>query len=236
MRLRHLLILILIIGSHTRATAQVGQSRNDLAIGINGGYLLNRVAFTPSIKQTWKGGETFGLTVRYTCEKYFSALCAIQAEINYANMGWKEVIETSSDTYSRDMRYIQMPIFARLAWGKERRGLQVFFQVGPQLGYYLSSTDHRGGEWTDYNLGLRPNYVIEQYDLNVENKFEYGIAGGLGMQLNTRIGSFSLEGRYFYALSDMFHNGKKDAFGRSANGAIYIKAGYTFDIIRTKGL
>lgn len=236
MRLRLLLIVILIIGTHARVAAQVGQSRTDLAIGVNGGYILNRVSFNPSIKQSWKGGETFGLTVRYTCEKYFTAFCAIQAEVNYANMGWKEVIETSDDTYSRDMRYIQMPIFARLAWGKERRGVQVFVQAGPQLGYYLSSVAHRGGDWSAYTLGLRPNLITKQYDLDVENKFEYGIAGGLGMQVNTRIGHFTLEGRYFFALSDMFHNGKQDTFGRSANGAIYIKAGYTIDIIRTKGL
>ena len=45
-----------------------------------------------------------------------------------------------------------------------------------------------------------------------------------------------LEGRYFYGLSDIFNNSKKDPFGRSANGAIYIKAAYLFDVIRTKGV
>ncbi|MCI7082988.1 MAG: PorT family protein, partial [Paraprevotella sp.] len=45
---------------------------------------------------------------------------------------------------------------------------------------------------------------------------------------------FLLEGRYYYALSDIFKNSKKDPFGRSANGAILIKASYLFDIIKTK--
>ncbi|MBQ7442356.1 MAG: PorT family protein [Bacteroidaceae bacterium] len=229
-----LISLIFLFCTRAHVAAQVGEHRNDLAIGVNGGYLLNRVSFSPSIKQSWKGGETFGVTVRYTCEKYFSAFCAIQAEINYANTGWKELIETSTDTYRRDMRYMQMPIFARLAWGKEHRGLQLFVQAGPQLGYYLSSTEHRGGEWSERNLGLRPNLVVQQYDKEVETKFEYGIAGGLGVQMNTRIGQFSLEGRYFFALSDMFKNGKQDPFGRSANGTIYIKAGYTINVITTK--
>lgn len=228
------LLYIIIICACARASAQVGELRNDFAIGVNGGYLLNRVSFNPTIKQSWKGGETFGITLRYTCEKYFSAFCALQAEVNYANMGWKELIETSSDTYYRDMRYVQLPIFARLAWGKERRGLQFFFMIGPQLGFFLSDTEHRGGEWSNETLYARPNRVVAQYDLDVERKFEYGLAGGIGMELNTKIGHFTLEGRYFYALSDMFNNGKKDPFGRSANGAIYVKAGYLFDIIRTK--
>lgn len=213
------------------ASAQVGELRNDFAIGINGGYLLNRVDFSPTIKQTWKGGETFGLTFRYTCEKYFSAYCAIQAEVNYANMGWKELIETSDDKYSRDIKYVQVPILARLAWGKTA---MVFLCAGPQVGYYLSETEHRSGEWTTMNLLLRPNQVTAQYGKVVERKFDYGLTGGLGMEINTIIGHFTLEGRYYFALSDMFNNGKKDPFGRSANGAIFIKGGYLFDIIKTK--
>lgn len=233
MKLR-LLLIFLILCAHVRVMAQVGEHRNDLAIGVNGGYLFNRVSFNPTVKQAWKGGETFGITLRYTCEKYFSAFCAIQTEINYANMGWKEVIETSDDTYSRDMRYVQMPIFARLAWGKERRGVQGFFQVGPQLGYFLSQTEHYGGEFSEATLRRRPGGVYQQYGKEVERKFEYGIVGGLGMEVNTGIGHFSLEGRYFFALSDIFNNGKQDPFGRSANGAIYVKVGYAYDVIKTK--
>ncbi len=76
---------------------------------------------------------------------------------------------------------------------------------------------------------------MEQYDLQVQKKFEYGLTGGAGLDLSTRSGHhFLLEGRYYYALSDIFKNSKKDPFGRSANGAILIKASYLFDIIKTK--
>ena len=73
------LLYIIIICACARASAQVGELRNDFAIGVNGGYLLNRVSFNPTIKQSWKGGETFGITLRYTCEKYFSAFHPILA-------------------------------------------------------------------------------------------------------------------------------------------------------------
>jgi len=212
--------------------AQVGLPRNDLAIGVNGGYMLNRVSFTPTIKQKWKTGETFGLTIRYTCEKYFSAICAIQAELNYSNLGWREFIETSPDTYSRDMRYFQMPIFARLGWGRERRGAQFFFQIGPQINYFLSDTEHFSEPWEG---SPRPNNVTQQYGKAVENEFEYGLVGGIGLEVSTSIGHFLLDGRYYYGLSDIFSNGKKDPFGRSANGAIAVKLSYLFDLIRTKG-
>ena len=230
------LLLLLAVLLCAPLQAQVGEHRNDLTIGLNGGYLLNRTSFNPTIKKVFKGGETFGVTVRYTCEKYFAAICAIQAEINYANMGWKEDIdpELSSDTYYRDMRYIQMPIFARLSWGRERKGFLFGFLIGPQLGYCFSETEHYSDPWAGTP---RPNNVTQQYGKTVERRFEYGISGGLSFEIGTkRAGRFMLEGYYFYGLSDIFNNSKKDPFGRSANGAIIVKAAYLYDIIRTKDI
>lgn len=217
------------------ALCQVGEHRNDLAIGVSGGYTLNRISFSPTIKQKWHGGYNGGLTIRYTCEKYFSALCALQAEVNYAQLGWRENIETSNDTYLRTMNYVQVPLLARLAWGREEGGVQAFLALGPQLGYCLGESEERGGEWSEATLSLRPNHVTMQYDMPVGKRFEYGITGGLGIEINTRhAGHFILEGRYYYALSDIYPNGKKDIFGRSANGAIYARCAYLFDVIRTK--
>lgn len=230
--LRHTLLLVLVLFSPVAVKAQVGEPRSDLAWGVNGGYMMNQVSFNPTIKQTFKGGETFGLTLRYTCEKYFTAICAVQAELNYANLGWKENIEDSEDTYSRDVRYIQLPLLTRMGWGRERRGGQFFFVLGPQFGYMISETEHRSTPWVGRP---RPNNVTAQYDLKVQHKFEYGLTGGIGVEISTRLGHFLLEGRYYYGLSDMFDNGKKDPFGRSANGAIVAKASWLFDLIRTPG-
>lgn len=213
-----------------KANAQVGEHRSDLALGISGGYALNQMTFSPSIKQNWKGGMLLGATARYTCERYFTAICAVQAELNYANLGWKELIESGTDTYKRDMHYLQMPLLARMAWGRERRGAQFFFLVGPQFGYCFSETEHYSSPWAG---SPRPNNVTMQYGKSVENRFEYGITGGLGIEISTTIGHFQLEGRYYYGLSDIWSNSKKDPFGRSANGAILIKLSYLIDLIRT---
>lgn len=217
------------------AFAQVGEYRSALAVGVNGGYVMNRVSFDPSVKQGFHGGTTMGLSLRYTCERYFKLLCALQVEANFAQMGWKETIETSSDTYSRTVNYMQVPLLARLGLGREEKGVMGYLVLGPQLGFYLSDSDKRGGEWTDETLALRPNRVVEQYDLPIKNKFEYGITGGLGLEVNTRrAGHFMIEGRYYFGLSNIFGDGKADAFGRSANGAIVAKASYMFDLFRRK--
>ena len=36
--------------------------------------------------------------------------------------------------YKRTINYIQVPIFAHLAWGREPRGLNIFVNAGPQFG------------------------------------------------------------------------------------------------------
>ena len=211
-------------------SAQVGELRNVLAIGVNGGAAFDKISFEPTIKQNYKMGPSFGITARYTCEKYFNLICAIQAEVNYTQMGWKELIETSTDTYQRYINYIQVPMLARLGIGKEKRGIMGYLVLGPQLGFCIGDSDKRGGEWSETTLGQRPNHVVQQYDLPIQRKFDYGITGGLGMEVNTAIGHFMIEGRYYFGLADIFNNGKADTFGRSAHGAIIAKATYLVDL------
>ena len=216
--------------------AQVGDARSDLSIGVNAGYTLNQVSFNPTIKQNWKGGTTLGLTLRYTCEKYLAAICALQAEINYADLGWEENIEPEygTDTYYRQIHYLQIPILARLAWGRELKGGQFFFLVGPQIGFCLGEKEHYSNPWDGTR---RPNNITQQYRRKVENIFDYGITAGAGVEISARhVGHFQLEGRYYYGLADIFNNSKRDPFGRSANGAIVIKATYLFDLLLTKGV
>ena len=240
-KMKKILILFLIINcqlsivNHVRA--QIGEQRNVLSLGANAGVALNSVDFDPTIKQKMHAGPSLGLSLKYMCEKYFTTYCALYTEFNYPQLGWKEDIrslqgERLNDTYSRNVSYIQIPIFARLAWGKEQRGLQFFFQAGPQIGFCIGDSDKRSAVWTTDEEGIpsRPNNVVAQYDLDIEHKFDYGIAGGLGLEYNSPIGHFILEGRYYYGLADMFGNSKKDPFARSANGTIHIKLAYLMDL------
>ena len=228
------LLFILCIALSTACFAQVGELRNNLAIGINGGYNLSKVDFSPTIKQNLHPGMTGGLTLRYTSEKYFALICAAQLEVNFAQRGWTEFIEDgSNNTYSRTTNYVEIPFFAHLGWGQDERGLQFFVNAGPQLGFFLSDKERYGfTSEHPWDESRRPNGIVQQYDKDVEKNFEYGIAGGLGLELKTGIGNFIVEGRYFFGLSDMFGNSKADPFGRSANTTITGKVSYLIDITK----
>ena len=225
--------ICLLSGVPLLSHAQVGEFRKDLAIGFNGGVNLNSIGFTPTIKQGSLMGMTGGVTLRYTCEKYFATIAAVQMEINYSQHGWEENIDDgSTNTYKRVINYIEVPFFAHLGWGREQRGVQFFMNAGPQFGLYLSDKETYGGDTWD--VSQRPNNVTEQYGKKIENSFDYGIAGGLGLDLCTNIGHFILEGRYYYGFGNIFSDTKKDPFSCSNNSVITIKFSYLFDILRTK--
>ena len=236
----------------TKAQAQVGDYRNDLAIGINGGYQLNSMSFVPKVPQGMLGGKTFGITGRYTCEKYFSSICAVQVEVNYAEVGWKESILSINDEpcvlkygdhagevafYSRTQRYIQVPLLAQLGWGREVNGVKAYLNMGPQFGYLLSESTSTNFDVHSYYSTTpdRVSNVIAQDTMAVENKFDYGITAGLGMEISMgKAGHVTLEARYYYGLGNTYGDSKRDYFARSNHNSIVFRASYLFDIMRTK--
>ena len=232
MRRLSLILIACIVAIKTMA--QVGELRDNVSIGFNGGYNLSSVDFSPTIKQGLQPGYTGGATLRYTTEKYFALICAAQLEVNFAQRGWYETIDDGSDnTYRRTTNYIEIPCFAHLGWGKEDRGFQFFINAGPQIGLFLSDEEFYGfTQEKPWDPSNRPNNQTAQYGKKVENTLEYGIAGGAGIELKTGIGNFIVEGRYFFGLSDMFGNSKADPFGRSANTTITAKITYLVDILK----
>ena len=237
-RILFLIILTALAATPCKLAAQVGAARRAIAVGVNGGVVLNSVGFDPTIKQSMHQGTTFGVTFRMTSEKYFKSLCALQIELNYAGLGWKEQVlnaagEPLPDSYQRNMNYVQLPFLARMGWGREKRGAMGYIVAGPQVGYCFGEATKRGASWTiDETTGLpdRPNGLCAQYDLGVQRRFDYGITAGAGLEVDTRAGHFMIEGRYYYGLGDFFNNAKKDVFGRSNNNAIVVKFTYLFDL------
>ena len=212
--------------------AQLGEERQNWAVGVNMGMNMTKVDFSPRIKQKSHNGMAFGLTARYMCEKYFNMICGIQAEINYTQRGWKEDIEDGTeDTYSRTMNYVEIPLLAHLAFGKDAldKGVKFFVNMGPQVAFFLNEKEKMSENW---NPSGRPNGVIQQYGKMVENKFDYGLLGGLGLELSTKAGHFLLEGRYYYGLADFWGSLKKDDFGRSGHSYMGVKLTYLFDITK----
>ena len=242
-------ISLLLMFMSLSSWAQIGDHRNELSIGVNGGYVMSNVGFTPSVTQKMHGGIPGGFTVRYTCEKYFKSICAIVGEVNISQMGWTEDIRTADDLpvinsvtkvaeeYERQLTYVQVPLMARLGWGRERKGFQAFFQLGPQVGMYLGDKKKSNFDYGSRNVNDRIGALREAVmdTLDVQRKFDYGITAGFGLEYsNPKLGHFIIEGRYYYGLGDIYKNTKSDYFGRSNNSGIFVKLTYLWDIVKSK--
>lgn len=225
-KLRFIGLFVVTVAFSTVASAQVGDLQNNFSVGVNAGVNLTSAQFSPTVRQNQLMGTVLGVTGRYISEKYFGMTCGIRMEVNYSQHGWKEFVEGFDDLqFQRTLNYVDIPFLAHLAFGKK---FQFFIDGGPQIGFYLSDSSKISGDW-DSVSGI----VVEQHTLDIKHKFDYGITGGIGLELKTRkAGNFLLEGRYYYALSDFFGNEKQDYFGRSANTTISIKLTYLFDITK----
>ena len=170
-----------------------------------------------------KMGLNGGVTVRWNTEPHLG----LQAELNFSQQGWQEKYEEKPEYhYSRTINYIEMPFLTHIYFGK--KNFRFFVNLGPKIGFAL-------GESTDSNLnGVNPNEnrPDEQHTLEVQRKFDWGLCGGPGIELRTGIGSFLLEGRYYYALGDIFNSRKGNPFPKSASQVISAKITYLIPIIK----
>ena len=223
--MKRILTTIIAIALALGINAQVEEPRNILEIGVAGGINLSQMDFQPTIRQFNLQGVGGGVSLRYTSEKYFNMICAAQIEVNFAQRGWEEDFDDETkNSYSRCLNYIEVPFLAHLSFGKEPYGLQFFINLGPQIGFLLDDSEKYEGEWS---IESRPSATQAIYGKQIENKFDYGILGGAGLELKTKVGNFFIEGRYYYGLGDIFNNSKTDDFGRSANTTIYARIGYS---------
>lgn len=244
--MRKILFTIILLINVILAYGQVGEYRNVFSVGVGGGYALNTIGFQPKVLQNMHGGVSIGVRGRYTCEKYFTMLCAVQMEANITQLGWRERIETIggakvvnpetgiAEEYKRDQTYLQIPFFAHLSWGKERKGVNAFINLGPQIGIALSEKTVKNYT-TPYiasnDANSRASSIVKQEDMPIENKFDYGIIVGAGVEFHiNKVGRFDIEGRYYYGLGNIYGDSKKDYFGISNNNTIFINLSYLYDL------
>ena len=68
-----------------------------------------------------------------------------------------------------------------------------------------------------------------QLDMAVSNKFDYGIAGGIGGEFYVQPRhSITLEVRYYFGLGNIFPSSKADHFSASRCTSIEATVGYNF--------
>ena len=191
----------------------------ELTYGAHAGVTLSRIGFLPRISQTLLLQETGGLMARYISEKHFGIL----VELNFSLRGWKEKQDTVSqfNRYTRSLSYIELPVMTHFYSNLGKR-VRIVVNAGPQISFNI------GEKVLEKEILIYPAPTYcDNYP--VQRKFDYGIGGGLGLEIRTGIGNFILEGRYYFGLSDVFNNTRADYFQSSHNQIISIRLGYLME-------
>ena len=212
-----IIILFILFFLGERVYSQTNLFTPEWSYGVNGGVTFSKVGFKTNFRvpQELLQQYSAGISVRYISEKYWG----IQAELNYSQRGWKELTDTVYlNKYSRSLTYLELPLLTHLYFNLGK-SVRLIFNLGPQIGYYIG-TKELEREIND------PDQEMSYYDLAVQNSFDYGLKGTAGFEFRTKIGSFVIDGRYYFGLSDIFKNRKKDLFSASPNKVIGVNLTY----------
>lgn len=202
-------------------------------IGVGFGPTFSSVDFAQSNASTGNAIPTKmmpqyagGLAVRYMSEKHLGFI----VELNMSQQGWEqnfreESLKELGLAHNRKMTYVEMPLLTHIYFGGKARFV---VNLGPKIAYLVSQKEELNSALASYlSSGKAPaNMVTYQYYKDTDRKFDYGIMGGIGMEFQSKIGNFMLEGRYYFGLSDMYDNSKADFFSRSANRVISARLTY----------
>jgi hypothetical protein len=214
-----LLLALLLIFSVLQVKAQ-RDFKPELYVGVGGGALSSSVDFAPQkVFQDMYLGYFGGVAAKYIAQKNMG----IVAELNYTQRGWKEKFRDNPEfAYTRTLNYVEIPFMTHVYAGK--KNMRFIFNAGPQIGVLINDNQIMSNGLAD-NLGENKN-TMQYMPIDSLKRFDYGLVGGLGLELKTNAGVFDLEGRYYFGLNDLFPNRRGDYFARSAHRIIEAKLTY----------
>jgi len=222
-------LIIVVLLTAMWAQAQPRLHQPEMYVGLHGGVQFSLVWFSPQldgtvtyVDRTLLSGDG-GLIFRYNGHKY----CGFQVELDYMQKGWRENVDNVKVTddaegvdvhYQRRLHYLEVPFMAHIYFGKKK--VRGFINLGPQFGVLLAET----------SSGTEHPQKREQY-APIENKFDWGLVGGLGMLFrSTKVGTFQFEARFNYSLGDFYPNHASDYFKHSNPMCLSANIGYLWEM------
>ena len=180
--------------------------RPQTMIGFQYGLSWNQVNFSPRVLQTNLEANRFGALFRYTGQAHLG----IQLEFAYDQRGWAETRDGVSSNYIRTIDYLEFAAFSHISIGKGK--VRPVILLGSYLSYPIAQEEIIPSDpiWTTAPLPY--------YNDPLPERLQYGLAGGLGFELNFESISFQVDARYRSALGGIFSFDNEDFFFSNSQG------------------
>lgn len=212
------IVLLLALCSSKSLFAQADSTafRPHTMIGVQYGLSWNEVNFSPRVSQTTLQANRFGAVVRYTAEPHLG----IQLEFAYDQRGWAETRDSISSNYTRTIDYLEFAAFTHISIG--RGAVRPIILLGSYLSYPIAQKEIIPSDpiWLDLPLPY--------YNEPLPERLQYGLAGGLGLELFFESFSFQLDARYRSALGGVFPSGESqftfsNSQGLTAQASLFLR-------------
>jgi hypothetical protein len=216
----------LLLGASTAAQAQENEEqKNRWSVGVKGGITLpsvissNQSLLRTGFRTQSRIRYTGGVAVQYLTEKNFG----LQVEFNYTQRGWEERpplgLEGRLPTrfYRVNLDYAEVPVLAHGYFGK--RNLRLFLNAGVYLAYLLSAETERASIPDDEDITIF-------YEAQFQNRIDFGVRGGGGVEVVTRVGMFQAEGSYNFGLNSVMDKNVQQIPHIVQNSTVAITLGY----------
>jgi hypothetical protein len=234
---------------------QINLYSQPVTVGVKGGISIPELkgGGTPQSEgYSSRLAPNFGAFVNYELNSALS----LQAEVLFSGQGGKrngmQAIDdvplpfpTNTTLYANFnneniINYLEIPILLKYTFSGNETGFSEYVDAGPYLGILLNAQTKTNG---NSNIYLDPSgnmplsiggYPLPPFDFNSNTSItsslktiNVGIAGGVGVNLNTSAGQFDLDIRGVYGLIPI----QVDKINGSNNtGALYVTIGYGLQI------
>jgi hypothetical protein len=179
-------------------------------------FIYSTDIFTPrEVNDGLLRGQAGGIVMQYITQPHFG----LQWEINFVQKGWIENFGNESDIFTTRLTYIDIPLLGHAYFGK--KVVRYFVNAGPYLGYLISSQEEREGNFDDEDITFR---YVEGRD----NKLDFGIRGGLGIEILTQVGMFQIEGGYNFGVASILDKNITPIPTSVQNQSVVITLGYLY--------
>lgn len=175
-----------------------------IGLGVRGGVNFASSELEEKIEGSWETSNAkFIPLLNFSVlgEISFSDKFAFQPEVNFIQKGYKNTISTDllDYDYKVKMNYVEVPLLLKGKFGSE--ALKFTALLGPTFGYTFSGKVKSDETETDINFD---EDQIKQTDL--------GAMLGIGVDIKAGPGSFFLDGRLGWGLSNLDDSENSDNF------------------------
>ena len=185
---KFLFIILLFLSTPLMAQWNVG-----LKAGANITWINYDQRFNQDIVETdFKIGYMGGLTFQY----FNQPNIGIQMEVLYIQKGFKTKLDTTANIqYERTIDYLSLPMLMHAYIGKKKFNMSIL--LGPYISYAISSNE----KFTEGDMTYQQDY---EWDIEIDNRFEFGLQAGLGFRNSFSFGVIELEGMFSFGLTSIF--------------------------------